>query len=69
MVMMHTVITVYIMWHVIVTIDVAVSDGIWVVVLGDVAMGNGIQGVVLGDVAMGMGPGWSSLGCGGLWGQ
>ena len=57
------------MWHIVVTIDMAVSDGILVVILGDVAMGNGIQGVILSDVAMGMGPGWLSLGCGGLWGR
>jgi len=49
MVMMVRVITVWMMWHVVTTIDMARGAGIWV--------------VVLGDVAMALGPGSSSLGC------
>jgi len=52
--MTRTIVTIYTMWHIVITIDVAISDGIQVVVLGDVSMGDGIQGVILGNVAMGM---------------
>jgi len=37
MVKMHTVVTIWMTWHVVITVDVAMGDGVWVVVLGDVA--------------------------------
>jgi len=46
-VMTHTVVTVWTMWHIVVTIDVARGAGIRVVILGDVAMALGPQNIRL----------------------
>jgi len=51
--MTRTVITIWMMWHVVITIDVAMGDGIQVVILGDVVVIGLLCFVKGGDVVVG----------------